>query len=251
MITTKKTSKERKDHSQLVCVHKSSNRLNSQNTIKQPQMTDENRPKAVATIILTTVDDADEILANFVPNLEVRQLLAIPPSKLFDKRFVRRMVDPVIIQDAKKINPDVKIQYDYVMKYLTGSERKTLSKLDDTYRYILRVEPPKRYWCDYINIDIGPTSNGKPKKNESLVATAIRETKQEAHVCLKTNDICFIDKYMQTKIREELKLTHIPYIIDIADIAELYIVILHKVGLTAGINSVENMDSRHSKIKSI
>lgn len=200
----------------------------------------------ISTLLLVRKRYAQMIIENFVPNLEIKQLLAIKPSQIGDIRMLGDMVNDTVINDAKKIYPDTRIHYDFMFEYIITQKPDIFmkiadKKLDNEWRYILRVEPPSPHNQYYQNIDIGPTSNGKSLSGEFQTDTAARETAQEASISLDDRGLNIASRSIQEKTRERLKLEFLPYVVDSSIDTRMFIVILDP--------TLENVVNEERKIR--
>ena len=154
------------------------------------------------TMLIVRDSIADLIVKKFIPNYEIGSLSAI---RFFDLSECFKFMDINQIKRAKEVSPNAKIKFGYMWEYIVHHHPYLCEQLEfitnKGYKIICQIEYPKKEYPEYQNIDIGLTSNGKCRKNETIHECAMRETFEEAQIILNSQIMSYEN---QMNMRYEL-----------------------------------------------
>lgn len=184
------------------------------------------RYRAVATLIITSMDISDTIADGFVGTHEIDSLVSIHYSDIVNGRLSSH-VSPAKLINAKKIYPDARIQPGYLHRHILRDRpdlKRCLLKIPKAYKIICQVECPNKRNKRYKNIDVGFTSNGKCELvDRSLMDCSIRETYEETGITLSE---CQFSPSFQLAQRARIDASDVPLYITCSN-TFCYILFLH------------------------
>jgi hypothetical protein len=166
--------------------------------------------KAVATLIIAPEQIADFAVRMFVKNDEIDSLISLGFEDILNGNL-HKYVPFYKVKKARKIYKNSKIRPGYLHRFILKSRPDivfALQNIPETHKLICQIECPKKEITKYKNIDIGFTSNGKYEtRDKTLIGCAIRETFEEARICLTENFFC---QEFQLEQRKKCGMKNIP-----------------------------------------
>lgn len=186
------------------------NELRKMNDTCWPSDMENKGISAIGTILIAQKNDAADIVNNHVESDEVGSILAVKFKQL---RNPKKLVSKEKILQAKCIYPNSSVKPSYLLNHILTHRSdicKTLDKiceLPDDYYLICEVEYPKVNEPMYKDINIGVSSHGIIKDNESFVECSIRETNEETQLSLPKS---LYNYGRQMQYRKDMKVDELP-----------------------------------------
>jgi hypothetical protein len=166
--------------------------------------------KAVATLIIAPLQLADSAVKMFVKTDEVDSLISLGFEDILNGDLYK-YIPFYKVKKARKLYKNSKVRPGYLHRFILRSRPdivQALQNIPETHKLICQIECPKKEITKYKNIDVGFTSNGKYEpRDKTLMGCAIRETFEEARLCLKEN---FFHAEFQTEQRKKWGMEDIP-----------------------------------------